>query len=161
MRLRLAIWVVMGLGGVAGAKGPAVKVLTVGASGAEFTTIQAAVNAAPAAGAAIRIAPGVYREVVHVDKPGIQLRGMGEDAAKVVLVYGNSAASTCGTGCSATLFVTGKDFFAGGMTISNDYGRTAGGPDSRGPDSRGPDRRGPDGRDCGAFAGGGCVGAGG
>jgi len=124
MRLRLAIWVLMGLGGVAGAKGPAVKVLTVGASGAEFTTIQAAVNAAPAAGAAIRIAPGVYREVVHVDKPGIQLRGMGEDAAKVVLVYGNSAASTCGTGCSATLFVTGKDFFAGGMTISNDYGRT-------------------------------------
>ena len=62
--MRLAIWVLMGLGGVAGAKGPAVKVLTVGASGAEFTTIQAAlnvapaVNAAPAAGVAIRIAPG-------------------------------------------------------------------------------------------------------
>ena len=126
MRFRLAVWVlvVMGLSGVGLAKGPKVKVLTVGASGAEFATIQAAVNAAPATGAVIRIAPGVYREVVHVDKPGIQFRGMGEDAAKVVLVYGNSAASTCGTGCSATLFVTGKDFFAGGMTIANDYSKT-------------------------------------
>jgi pectin methylesterase-like acyl-CoA thioesterase len=76
-------------------------------------------------GAVIRIKPGVYREVVHVDKPGIQLRGDTRDPAKVVLVYGNSAASTCGTGCSATLFVTGKDFFAGMMTIANDYSKTS------------------------------------
>jgi pectin methylesterase-like acyl-CoA thioesterase len=101
------------------------KTITVGAAGADFTTIQAAVNAAPDEGAVIRIRPGVYREVVHVDKPKIQLRGDGEDWKKVVLVYGNSAASTCGTSCSATLFVTGSDFFAGNMTIANDYSKTS------------------------------------
>ena len=101
------------------------KTITVGAKGADFTTIQAAVNAAPDEGAVIRIRPGVYREVVHVDKPKIQLRGEGDDWKKVVLVYGNSAASTCGTSCSATLFVTGSDFFAGNMTIANDYSKTS------------------------------------
>src|SRR5947199_9983708 len=84
--------------GIASAQGP--KTITVGATGADFTTIQAAVNAAPDEGAVIKIRPGVYREVVHVDKPKIQLRGDGGDWTKVVLVYGNSAASTCGTRCS-------------------------------------------------------------
>ncbi len=102
-----------------------VKTITVGATGADFTTIQAGVNAAPDAGAVIRIRPGVYREVVHVDKAKIQLRGDADDWTKVVLVYGNSAASTCGTRCSATLFVTGSDFFAGNMTIANDYSKTS------------------------------------
>jgi pectin methylesterase-like acyl-CoA thioesterase len=101
------------------------KTITVGATGADFATIQAAVNAAPETGAVIKIRPGTYREVVHVDKPKIQLRGDKDDWTKVVLVYGNSAASTCGTGCSATLFVTGDDFFAGDMTIANDYSKTS------------------------------------
>ena len=109
--------------GVVWAQGP--KAITVGTAGADFATIQAAVNAAPEEGAVIRIRPGVYREVVHVDKPKIQLRGEGDDWTKVVLVYGNSAASTCGTSCSATLFVTGSDFFAGNMTIANDYSKTS------------------------------------
>jgi pectin methylesterase-like acyl-CoA thioesterase len=108
--------------GIAWAQGP--KTITVGGTGADFTTIQAGVNAAPDEGAVIRIRPGVYREVVHVDKAKIQLRGDGDDWKKVVLVYGNSAASTCGTSCSATLFVTGNDFFAGNMTIANDYSKT-------------------------------------
>ncbi|MBN9616986.1 MAG: pectin esterase [Acidobacteriales bacterium] len=103
------------------AEGRRPQTITVGTSEADFTSIQEAVNAAPQTGAVIRIQPGVYREVVHVDKPKVQLRGEGNDPAKVVLVYGNSAASTCGTSCSATLFVTGDDFFAGGMTIANDY----------------------------------------
>lgn len=93
--------------------------------GGDYTTIQAAVNAAPGEGAVIEIEPGTYREVVHVDKPRIEFRGKGKDPKAVVLVYGNSAASTCGTGCSATLFVTGEDFFAGNMTIENDYAKTS------------------------------------
>ena len=101
------------------------KTITVASSGADFSTIQAAVNAAPDTGAVIRIQPGTYREVVHVDKPRIQFRGEGGDWEKVVLVYGNSAASTCGTRCSATLFVTGSDFFASNMTIANDYSKTS------------------------------------
>src|SRR5260370_964825 len=115
--------VVLMVCGIAGAGGQ--KTITVGATGADFTTIQAAVDAAPDEGAVIRIRPGVYREVVHVDKPKIQLRGEGNDWRKVMLVYGNSAASTCGTSCSATLFVTGSDFFAGNMTIANDYSKTS------------------------------------
>jgi pectin methylesterase-like acyl-CoA thioesterase len=105
--------------------GQGLKSITVAETGGDFTSIQAAVNAAPDTGAVIRIMPGVYREVVHVDKPKIQFRGQTDDPAKVVLVYGNSAASTCGTSCSATLFVTGSDFFAGMMTIANDYSKTS------------------------------------
>lgn len=124
MRLRFAgLVVVLLLAGVVRAETK--KTLTVGASGADFTTIQAAVNAAPESGAVIRIRPGVYREVVHVDKPGIEFRGETDDPAKVELVYGNSAASTCGTSCSATLFVTGTDFLATEMTIANDYSKTS------------------------------------
>jgi pectin methylesterase-like acyl-CoA thioesterase len=110
-------------GGLSWAEGP--KTITVGASGADFTTIQAAVNAAPDDGAVIRIKPGTYREVVHVDKAGIEFRGETKDPSKVVLVYGNSAASTCGTRCSGTLFVNGKDFVATEMTIANDYSKTS------------------------------------
>jgi pectin methylesterase-like acyl-CoA thioesterase len=62
---------------------------------------------------------------VHVDKPGIEFRGETKDPARVVLVYGNSAASTCGTRCSGTLFVNGKDFVATEMTIANDYSKTS------------------------------------
>jgi pectinesterase len=122
-RLSLAIVVMQLATGLSWGQGP--KTITVGAMGADFTTIQAAVTAAPDAGAVIRIKPGVYREVVHVDKPKIQLRGDADDWTKVVLVYGNSAASTCGTRCSATLFVTGDNFSAENMTIANDYSKTS------------------------------------
>lgn len=123
----VAVGMVLACGVAWGQRGKTITVAasTTGVPGADFTSIQAAVNAAPETGAVIRIRPGTYREVVHVDKPKIQLRGEGKDPAKVVLVYGNSAASTCGTSCSATLFVTGSDFFAGGMTIANDYSKTS------------------------------------
>ncbi len=53
------------------------KTITVGPSGADFISIQAAVNAAPETGA-------VIREVVHVDKPKIFLAGAdGWDSTKV------------------------------------------------------------------------------
>jgi pectin methylesterase-like acyl-CoA thioesterase len=123
MRLLGAMVAVFSACGIAPAQ--KLKTITVASSGADFMMIQAAVNAAPETGAVIRIKPGVYREVVHVDKPKIQLRGDTDDPSKVVLVFGNSAASTCGTSCSATLFVTGSDFFAGSMTIENDYSKTS------------------------------------
>ena len=53
-----------------------VRMIIVAPSGGEFSTIQAAVNAAPDAGAVLMIRPGVYREVVHVDKSNIQFRGI-------------------------------------------------------------------------------------
>jgi pectin methylesterase-like acyl-CoA thioesterase len=108
---------------VSGILAQATKVLTVGPA-AEFTTLQAAVTAAPETGATIRIAPGEYREVVHIDKPNIELRGMGTDPAKVVIVYANGASNTCGTSCSATVFVTGDNFLATNLTIANDWSKT-------------------------------------
>ena len=112
MRSRWLVIAVVALCGVqAWAAGK--KTLLVAPSGGQYTTIQAAVTAAPESGAVIRIAPGTYREVVHVDKPGIEFRGEESDPAKVVLVYGNSAASTCGTRCSATLFERGRIFLRG------------------------------------------------
>ena len=107
----------------------ALVTLTVGTRAADgrmtdYGSVQDAVNAAPVGGAIIRIRPGVYREVVHVDKPGIQLRGDGDDPSKVTLVFANGASNTCGTFCSATLFVTGDDFQASGLTIQNDWGKT-------------------------------------
>lgn len=104
MRFLQVVGVMVGLIATCGV---GLKAITVGSAGANYTTIQAAVDAAPEAGAVIRIQPGVYREVVHVDKPKIQLRGETDDPSRVVLVFGNSVASTCGTSCSATLFVTG------------------------------------------------------
>ena len=104
------------------------KVLTVAPPGstpaAQYTTLQDAVTAAPDSGAVIRIRPGVYREVVHIDKPNIQLRGETDDAAKVEIVYANGASNTCGTSCSATVFVTGDNFFATKLTIANDWSKT-------------------------------------
>ena len=111
-----------------GGSAQGIKVLTVGPAGstpaAEFTTVQDAVTAAPETGAVIRIRPGVYREVVHVDKPNIQMRGDTDDAAKVEIVYANGASNTCGTSCSATVFVTGDNFFATKLTFANDWSKT-------------------------------------
>jgi pectinesterase len=99
------------------------KVLMVGPA-AEFKTVQDAVTAAPEGGAEIRIAPGEYREVVHIDKANIHLRGEGIDAAKVVIVYANGASNTGGTSNSATVFVTGAGFIATKLTIANDWSKT-------------------------------------
>ncbi|SFS11667.1 pectinesterase [Granulicella pectinivorans] len=90
----------------------------------DYGSIHEAVEAAPASGAIILIRPGVYREVVHVDRPNIQLRGVDKDPTKVVIIYNNGAANTCGTFCSATMFVTGDDFYAENLTIANDWGKT-------------------------------------
>jgi pectin methylesterase-like acyl-CoA thioesterase len=90
----------------------------------DFGSVHEAVEAAPPEGAIIRIRPGVYREVVHVDRPNIQLRGIDKDPAKVVIVYNNGAANTCGTSCSPTVFVTGDDFYAENLTIANDWGKS-------------------------------------
>ncbi len=98
-------------------------VLTVGPA-AQYTAVQDAVTAAPDSGAEIRIAPGEYREVVHIDKPGIHLRGTGSDPSQTVIVYANGASNTCGTSCSATVFVTGDDFVATNLTIANDWSKT-------------------------------------
>ena len=114
--------------GILAAAMAGLPVLTVAPAGsspaAQYTTVQEAVTAAPETGAVIRIRPGTYREVVHVDKPNIQLRGDTSDPSKVVIAYANGASSTCGTFCSPTVFVTGDNFYASELTIANEWSKT-------------------------------------
>lgn len=90
----------------------------------EFKSIQCALNAAPSSGAVLLIAPGVYREVLTIDKPNIQLRGVDPDASKTVVVNDRSAGANGGTLHSSTVNVTADNFLAENITFENDFNRT-------------------------------------
>jgi pectin methylesterase-like acyl-CoA thioesterase len=104
----------------------AVATPTVAADGSgRYRTVQAAIDAVPAGNTSrvtITIKPGTYREVVTVpsNKPMITLQGLGSSPSQTVIVYNNSA-YTHGTSGSATAFVSGRDFVATNLTISNDF----------------------------------------
>ena len=89
-----------------------------------YTTLQAAVEAAPAQGEVIRIKPGTYKEKLLIAKNGIEMRGLGKTPADVVLSYDDSAASAGGTGKSASTTVSGDDFYAENLTMENAWERT-------------------------------------
>jgi polygalacturonase len=90
----------------------------------DFFSIQRAVDAAPADGATIRVAPGTYREVISIDKPNVHLIGDRENAAETVIVDDKSAGTSGGTLHSATVNVRGDNFFAENLTIQNDWNAT-------------------------------------
>ena len=90
----------------------------------QFRTMQEALDAAPPTGAVLHIRPGIYREKLHIDKNGIQLRGEGQRPEDVVLVWGDSAAMAGGTGKSGSLSVSGDNFVAVNLTIQNDWEKT-------------------------------------
>lgn len=98
---------------------------TVSAGGsANFKTVQAAIDAAPAGGASILIQPGTYREKLSIAKGHIQLRGQGADPSQVVLTYDDSAGTAGGTTKSASVTVSGDDFYAENLTMENTFSRT-------------------------------------
>ena len=110
---------------MAGTAPPVDKALYVAKDGtAEYTTIQGAVDAAPEDGAEIIVAPGTYREVLTIAKPHITLRSAHTDASETVVVNDRSAGTSGGTLHSATVNVTGDDFFAENITFQNDFNRT-------------------------------------
>ncbi|NAZ88101.1 pectinesterase family protein, partial [Kineococcus indalonis] len=113
---------------------------TVAADGSgDFTTVGAALAAAPAGTAAnptvIAIEPGTYREVLVLEKkPFVQLVGTGAGAADVVLTHGNAAGTpkadgtgTLGTSGSATVTVKSNDVTVKNLTIENSYVETGSG----------------------------------
>ena len=93
--------------------------ITVGA--AEYSTLQAAVDAVPEAGGEILLAPGTYREKVNVAGANVRLRGTGRRPGDVVIVWGDAHATVGGTIKSATLTVGGDDFHVENLTIRNDF----------------------------------------
>ena len=104
----------------------------------DFTTVQAAVNAATGAGYTLVLAPGTYRETVSalVDPatgsapmpPEMTWIGASEDPRDVVIVYDNAAGTpkpdgsgTYGTTGSATTTVRADGFTARWITFANDW----------------------------------------
>ncbi|KAI5067299.1 hypothetical protein GOP47_0017827 [Adiantum capillus-veneris] len=100
-------------------------VLTVSKSGgAQFTSIQAAVNTIPKHNSqrvVIQIAAGVYHEKVFVpkNKPYVTFLGAGKDLTKIT--WGDTKASTPSgkTQDSATVGVNSEGFIARGITFEN------------------------------------------
>ncbi len=101
--------------------------VTVAAEGSgDYKTVQEGVDALSADGGTVRIKPGTYREVVHVAKPHVHMKGLTDDASKVVIVYSNNAGISGGTFRSATVFVSVDDFSAENLTFQNDYSQLHG-----------------------------------
>lgn len=96
-------------------------VLRVGGPKADHRTIQAAVDALPADGGVLEIAPGEYREKIDIQKPGVRLIGKGRRPQDVVLVWSDGAITAGGTFKSASVNVSGDGFSARNLTIQNDY----------------------------------------
>ncbi|MGB8028962.1 MAG: pectinesterase family protein [Terracidiphilus sp.] len=91
----------------------------------DYYSIQRALDMAPkTGGAALSVSPGVYREVLTIDKPNITIRSANPDASKTVVVNDRSAGQNGGTLHSATVNVTADNFFAENITFQNDFNRT-------------------------------------
>ncbi|GAA3755124.1 pectinesterase family protein [Terriglobus aquaticus] len=107
----------MGSGSAAAAGLP---VLQVGPQ-AKFHTVQAAIDAAPQTGAEIRLAPGKYREKIHISTPNLYLVGTGKTPGDVVLSWDDSAKSAGGTGKSGSVTVEADGFEAENLTVENTW----------------------------------------
>jgi polygalacturonase len=101
---------------------PEDRTLYVAASGTgDYYSIQRAIDVAPAEGAVISVAPGIYREVLTIDKPNISIRSPYPDAARTVIVFDKSAGTAGGTFNSATVNVKADGFAAENLTFANDF----------------------------------------
>lgn len=96
----------------------------------EFQNLQEAVDAIPenrSEKTIIRIKPGVYRQKVRITKPNISL--IGESADNTILTFDDGAykefpdGSKYGTFNSFSVYVSGDDFTASGITFENAAGK--------------------------------------
>jgi pectinesterase len=106
---------------------------TVAADGSgQFKTVQEAINAAPTGTAEnpsiIRIKPGMYKELLYIQREKRFLRLIGEDAAKTILTYNLNAnlpgsdGRPIGTFRTPSTFVDADDFTAENVTFENSAG---------------------------------------
>jgi polygalacturonase len=97
---------------------PVDNTLYVAADGTgDYYSIQRAIDVAPATGALISVAPGVYHETLTISKPHIVLRSPYRDSARTLVVAPADAVS------SATVTVSANDFLAENLTFQSDSGR--------------------------------------
>ncbi|WP_445219951.1 pectinesterase family protein [Bradyrhizobium sp. Pa8] len=97
-----------------------------------YRSVQEAIDALPARGGDILIAPGIYREKVKVVRPGVHIKGTGKKPEDTVVVYGDGAIKVGGTVHSATMDASGDDFRLDNLTIQNDYSLNPANPPSQG-----------------------------
>ena len=90
----------------------------------DYYSIQRALDAAPNTGGLLLVAPGIYREVLTIDKPNIRMRSAVPDASKTIVINDRSAGTAGGTLHSATVNVTADNFFAENITFQNDFNAT-------------------------------------
>ena len=102
----------------------------------QYTTVQSALDAAPAGTAAkptvIAVKPGVYPELIQVTKNYVTLIGTTGNARDVVLTYANAAGTTnpatgtaYGTGASQSVLVKGSNVTVRNLTIENSFDEAA------------------------------------
>lgn len=103
----------------------------VAASGTPYKTIQSAIDAAPTTAGArwlIHIAPGTYREILHVPRGKRPLALIGDDPSRTTITFDHKASdpgpdgAAIGTFRSATMFVEGDDVQIENVTIENGAG---------------------------------------
>ncbi len=111
---------------MAGKIPPEDKTYYVAADGTgDYYSIQRALDMAPKTGGAVlSVSPGVYREVITVDKPNVTIRSANADASKTIVVNDRSAGQNGGTLHSATVNITADNFFAENITFENDFNKT-------------------------------------
>jgi polygalacturonase len=111
---------------MAGKVPPEDKTYYVAADGTgDYYSVQRALDMVPKTGGAVlSVSPGVYREVITVDKPNVTILSANPDASKTVIVNDRSAGQNGGTLHSATVNVTADNFFAENITFENDFNRT-------------------------------------
>ncbi len=91
---------------------------------AQYKTVQAAVDAIPATGGTVLIAPGTYREQVIINQSHVTLRGTGANPEATILVDDTSQGTRGSKPSYATVHVLGNDFRAFNLTFQNDFNRT-------------------------------------
>lgn len=97
---------------------PVDRTLYVAADGTgDYYSIQRAIDVAPASGALISVAPGVYHEALTIGKPHIVLRSPYTDPGRTVVVAPEGAAS------SPTVTVTANDVLAENLTFESGSGQ--------------------------------------
>jgi pectinesterase len=117
--------------------GVAASGVTVAADGSgNYTTVQAAIDAAPAGSTStytITIKPGTYRGTVTIpaNKPHLSLIGAGSSASAVVLVEHHASGATkpgggtYGTAGSATVTIAAANTTVSNLTMANDFNEAA------------------------------------
>jgi pectinesterase len=107
--------------------------LIVAADGsAKYKTVQEAINAAPTGSrtnpAVLLIKPGIYKELIYIQREKRFLHLVGEDAEKTILTYNLYAAQLgadgqpIGTFRTASTYVDADDFTAEKLTFENSAG---------------------------------------